>query len=327
MSDKSRKEILMTIVVNLFVLFLLSFNPSYSCADDSFGLGLVALTMDQEEEAIGYFLTSRSKNSRILIRKLQFPGSGDIAGIDYSDPTFVGFYAYIEILSHKPKYSFFAKIKEELDARNPNKELGQLGIFDNAVFSPKSKYLVMYCTYKTLVLDVANGKLLEMNDSEKSEEDTEITFSKDDRHIIRYRGSAGEEGDKVVSYEDFISKKKFWEVTLKDRVGTKFSKDCSKVWIYNYKAGLELTPLTIYEIDVKTGKRLSKKKHKGVTFEEARSYTEIKPERAHDHFLYTVYSPNKEFYLTGSIAYGNFSLKRTRNDEVVRDFWFHSDIE
>lgn len=284
--------------------------------------------MDQEEEAIGYFLMSRSKNSRMIIRKLQFSGIGDIEGIDYSDPTFVGFYAYVEILSRKPKYSFFAKIKEEIDARNPNKELGQLGIFDSAVFSPKSKYLVIRCTYKTFVLEAANGKLLEMNDSEISEKDTEIIFSNDDRHIIRYRGSSDEEGNKTVSYEDFIRKKKIWEISLKDRVGTKFSKDCSKVLIYNYKAGLELTPLTIYKIDVKTGKRLSKRTYKGITFEEARSYTEIKTaQSANDDYWDTIYSPNKEFYLTGSIAYGNFSLNRTRNNEVIRHFWFHSDIE
>jgi hypothetical protein len=221
--------------------------------------------MDREESAIQFFMGSSSTNATAILERILNPKGPRRIKYDYDDTTFLGFHYYLKYAYQKPKYSFLTEVVRQVDARNPNKELGKLDLFYNAYFSPRSTYLTIYTTNQAVVMEARSGKVLEViprsYDMHKIA-DGKIIFSKDEQFILKYieisNTSYSESHKKIVSYENYHTKKVIWKKEFINRVEASFSKDYSKVIIFNYDIN-EYTKCNIMYIDKTTGKVLSKK--------------------------------------------------------------------
>jgi hypothetical protein len=308
--------------------------------DELLGLGFVALVQNDMAAAKDYFSRSPSPDAKIMLKFLKYRFSDVCSKIDFSDPTLWGFYYYIDVLSKKPGYQCFQRIKKEVKARNPNKELGELGLFCNAYFSPRSTYLTIYCGNKTILLESKTGKSLEVinHDDKKGPTDAKIIFSDDERHRLMYRNSGGrEDSDRVVAYEDFESKKILWTKRRSKRMDVGFSKDYARALIFNYEAGSGRTDLVITEVVCNTGQELYPTVLKKIKWDDVnrlyKKYTVTPicyfPTEIADKPLEMrrIHSPDKRYLLVGNHSLGNFRLIKTDGNRTIREFRFASGIE
>ena len=117
-----------------------------------------------------------------------------------------------------------------------------------------------------------------------------------------------------------------------DRVSVSFSKDYSKVIIFNYKAGSEPTDVYFYEIEPKTGNEISKRNLRDMEWKSiADLFAEFTAVQI-DYFKYIsglvrIESPDKKYLLEGNKTYGNFVLMTIIGNKAIRKFRFASDIE
>lgn len=315
----------------IFVYILISYCVPEKCLsekiyDDKFGLGLVSLSIGKEQEAEVYFLLSNSKNSLLMLEALNASKVDIVQRFNYNDPTLLGFRGYLEILAKKPKYAFFSKILDELDARNPNKEMGELGIFNSAYFSQKSNFLVIYCSNKTILVKSETGEMLEeiVVGYEKEYSSADIFIAKDETYYLKIvEKFIDEEANYIISYNNMKNNDKIWERSFSNRIIAKFSNDNKYVSIYNDIP--DSTSLTVIRIDTKTGKENSRKVISIAQFDDIINLTN-KEENLQEFPLYQLESPNKKFKLAGNKGYGQISLYKD-NQTLVREFWFASDIE
>ncbi len=326
-----------TQIFTLFLILLVA-GPTKTDAqvrrpDERLGKGIVELSMDRESDALISFRLSGSQNSLALLERIEDPGTTYRYHFDYDDPTLNGFYDYLVYISKKQQYKFLAEVVREFDRRKPSRELGELGPFFNAYFSPRSTYLIIYSLFRTIIIESQTGKVI-INHNLKAEniEEVQYIFSKDEKQVIKYvQTSYSKDVPKIITYEDFLSKKIIWTKKMTDRVMTGFSKDYSKIILFNFKGGSDQINVVMHEIDRNTGKELRKKSLGELPSDqidpEFAKITSTNVDLFPDHRVDVVKCPNNKYFFEGNKTFGNYTLKSISDNREIKKFRFDSGIE
>jgi hypothetical protein len=340
-----------TLVIAIIAFFLQSGRGfSQPRPDESLGLGIVELSMGREDVARQDFLKSRSINAKAMLERLDYPRkSSYVYQFDYTDPTFNGFYDYVVYVSKKPEYAFFKEIVKGIDQHNPNRDLGKLGIFGNALFSPRSTYLTIDCFIKTFILKSETGEVFQNYNTgsfagykDFDDINVKMLFSKDEVFLLKiltYERYAEVDKDwraldsVFISYENLKTKNTVWKKEIKAN-HAEISENDSKIQVIEN----HLNASSFYcEIDIKSGKVVKKANLGKIDWYNfsrdslfnayiKRPVPQFDEEGSYSSNI-EIISPNKKYMLKGNRTYGNFTLKTVKDDKIIREVLFGSDIE
>jgi hypothetical protein len=306
--------------------------------DEQFGLALAELSSGHLESARSRLHSSGSPNAVALLARLDAPRSATrtsgagLPAFDLDAPIWDEFYDYVEELSKKSEFAFFREVLSRINKMRPSVDLGRLGVFFNAYFSPKSKFLIIYASSETVVLEAASGRLLQTYRGGLCE----VYYSNDEKHRLRcvHEASLDEEAKTEVIYEDVAAGKPLWRhANYTHRLNAAFSRDYSQVIVFNYKAGEERCDVTTYRLTTTDGSTVHQERLRDVPYEdidkrfvrEVAQSVDLFPESMES--FRRIVSPDGRLALIGDKTAGVFELQRVGSGQVLRKFVFASDVE
>ncbi len=290
-------NLLTTLTWLVLVIGTISSHVYASGVDDALGMAIVDLSTGREASAILRLRDSHSQNAKALLERLKKSAGPFQFTFDYEDPTFLGFYDYVKHLSSNSNYSFFHEILLEVDARNPNKELGTLGGLLEACFSSKSKHLLIHSTQMSVVLETRTANT--------------IFFTKlDDRIIdqVEFYFSQDEERLLIIMPVNPDS--------IKNSLTTQYSIVDTQTPRTELHWNTTKSRQDVFA-DTKVVSILGEAKEPSST---CISYSK-------SGATPSMLSPDRKYRFMGDYGSGIFLLAKNRNGEVIRKFWFASDIE
>ncbi len=116
---------------------------------------------------------------------------------------------------------------------------------------------------------------------------------------------------------------------MTDRVEMGFSKDYTRVILFNYENGSDGY---IHELEPMSGTEITRRRFQYMDYEEREAmfeklvavYFDLFPTFSH---AASIESPDGEFVLVGNRAFGSIALRSNRTNSVIREFRFASDVE
>jgi hypothetical protein len=307
--------------------------------DEEFGMGLVDLSVGRVESAKRRFAQARSANATAVLHRLMYPESDVHPPFDLTDPTWEMFRGYLVELAKKAEYRYLRDVLESLDSAEPAPELGRLGLFWNVYFSPRSGFITIYCTNKTLLVRTDTGKLVESIDRGMGAmvDDAKLILSENEETMLRiienHWVAYGEDAKKSVAHVERSSGEVRWKREFTHRVDAGFKTDYSGVVVINYKAGREYTDVAVYELSLRDGEEMATQFLKDQGWEEVKQLADrMIAGGAVDYFpeigpVTRVESQDKKFIFQGNRNSGRYELRSAATGKVIQTFQFASDVE
>ena len=305
--------------------------------NEAFGLALVTLANGNTSRGRTMLSRVHSRNALAILERMQKASGPWKHNFDPEDPTLWAFKQYLRHLADTKEFAYLRDLLRDVERQNPNGDLGVLYTFENAVFSPGSKYLTVWAIGRVFVLETETGKTVENVEIDfEKVNGASIFFSPEDHLVLRVVISEGVSNgrfipdDALLSMEERLTRRNLWKkrITQFANVEAAFTRDYEKI-VFRAQAdeGVEY-----HILDAKSGKEISVLRIPNPDWEDEQvRFRNMIAAQAQannpldDHF--TARSPDGRYIFKGHRSAGSFKIIRVGEQHPIRALRFGSDIE